>query len=681
MDGPTLDLLADARVWDETALKDPMAIPVLTKLVGAAGTPPGVRSTAIRNLARAGPAAKGAVPSLVALLGTKEPGDRRAAREALGKIDPGWRTRPDNARVILPLLPRLPDLPPRESEELLEALGELKASDADVLVQVLTAEVRPSEEKKYRNAVFGILDRLGPKKMAAALPALTRMLSDPKAHYGARLRLVTSLKNIAPDLDPNLVQAAMTTLGMDEEGIAFLRENYPKTKEYIDGLLRNKEPKNRLAGVRAVNAVGAPAKGHLSLVIACLTDKPEGIRVNKRNVFSRQFIVETLNALDKDWARDPSAVKALAALVVNMNADYGQFRRHTLQLLSDLGPAAKPLVPDLAKLLLAQDNSFDNDTLRLLDGIDSDWRKHPVTQEIVPELVRRLDKGAYMVADRALRYLGTAAVPELQKALDGASPDYRKRIVAILGTAGGAAKAAVPAVLKEVVNPKLSWEETKRMMASLSSIDPEWASPPKVKEMIPGLLAEVARQPDPAARYSIIATAIGAGAVPEALKLLGSPKAAERGIGLVALRDIGPKAKDALPAVEKALKDTDARNRQTAVEAVSRIGRGDKGLIAVLAPSLIDENSYVSDAALGAMNGLDRDWKKGPHGKAALVLVLKNLSDSDPNRRLATLGMLEHIGPAEGMVPALEEMIKREKNPRILESARFLLNQFRQTPR
>jgi HEAT repeat protein len=678
LDGDVLGILSDARMWDEAALKDPAAVPALAKLVGrTTDISGGVRNAAIRALAQAGPTAKAAVPSLMALLVFHLPDQRALAREALGKIDPDWKNRPDNGRVILPLLPRLADLPPQEADELLAALGDLKESDADALIGVLTAGVRPSDEKKYRNAVFGVLDRLGPRRVAAVLPALTRMLSDPKAHFGARLRLVASLKNIAPDLGPDLVAAVMTVLGTDEEGMPFLRENYPKTKEYIDGLLRDREPKKRLAGVRAVNAIGAPAKDHLPLVIACLPDKNEGMQVNKRPVNSRMFIVETLNALDRDWARDPVAVKALMALVANINADFGQSRRQVLQILTDLGPAAKPLVPDLAKLLLAQDNSFDEDMRKLLDRIDPDWRKHPVIQEIVPELVKRLEKGAYVVADRALRHLGPAAVPELQKVLPGADPDFRKRIVAVLGTAGGAAKEAVPAVLKEVVNPKLSWEETRRLMASLASLDPDWASQSKVKELIPGLLAEVARQPSPAARYSIIATAIGAGAVPEAIKLLGSDKAEQRGAGLVALRDIGPAARDALPAVEKTLKDRDAQVRQTAVEAVSRIGRGSKDLLVVLAPSLFDENSNVQMAALGAMGTVDRDWRKAPQFKAVVALVLKNLSNADPKRRYTTLWVLEQIGPAEGVVPALEEMVKGEKDPRTLRQAQWLLDQRR----
>jgi predicted Zn finger-like uncharacterized protein len=685
LDGPVFRILSDPRMWDEAALKDAAAIPVLTTLVSRPETPTVARKVAVRALGMAGPAAKGAVPGLLPLLGANDSANRALVREALGKIDPNWKGRPETSRAIISLLPRLPALPPKESDELLAVLGEVKASDGDALVAVLTAEVRPSDEKAYRNAVFGVLDRLGPKARAA-VPALTQALADPKANFRARLRIVGSLKKITPEIGP-LVPAVMRFFGTDDLGIDFLRDNYPVTRPYLEQILEDKDPKQRAFAVQAVNALQAEnllreedKPRLLPRVIACLQDDVVGIRAKNKVRNSWEVVVEALNALDKDWVGNEAAVKVLAAMVANGNRDHGHYRERAIKLIIEAGPVARPLVPDLAKLLLAQDGSFDDTTRKALDRIDANWRKHPVIGEIVPELVRRLDKGAYYVADRALRYLGGAAVPELEKALNGARPDLRDRIVPILLAAGPASKEAVPTLLKEVVNPKLTWEQTKRVMASLAAIDPEWASQPRAKEVIPGVLAEVARQRDPAARYAIICAAIGPVAVPEALKLLGSEKAAERGIGLIALRDIGPAAKDALPAIIKLLKDKDAKIRLGAVDAVGRIGKRDKSLLLVLAPSLIDEDSYVQLAALGGMNGMDPDWKKSPQSKEVMALVLKNLSNSDPKRRFSTLGMLEHIGPAEGVVPALEEMVKREKDVRTLRQAEWLLNQRRQVP-
>jgi HEAT repeat protein len=146
---------------------------------------------------------------------------------------------------------------------------------------------------------------------------------------------------------------------------------------------------------------------------------------------------------------------------------------------------------------------------------------------------------------------------------------------------------------------------------------------------------------------------------------------------LAALRDVGPGARDALPAVEKALKDPDAKVRQGAVEALGRIGRGNKDLAVVLAPSLIDEDNYVQLAALGALKAVDPDWKTDPGFKPGLALVLANLSNNDPKSRALTLWVLQQMGPCEGAVPALEEMVKGEKDPRNLRQAQFLLDQFR----
>jgi HEAT repeat protein len=218
------------------------------------------------------------------------------------------------------------------------------------------------------------------------------------------------------------------------------------------------------------------------------------------------------------------------------------------------------------------------------------------------------------------------------------------------------------------------------LLASIAAIDPEWASQAEVKEMIPGLLGELARVGD-AGRYAILFAAIGPAAVPEALKLLGGDKPEQRGLALVALRDLGSKARDALPAVKRALKDKNAKVRQGAVEAIGQIAKGDDDLITVLAPSLIDEDNYVQLAALGALRGVDRDWKKRPQAKAGLALVLRNLSSNDPKSRARTLWALEQIGPAEGVIPALEELVQKEKDPRNLATAQFLLNNLRRVPK
>jgi hypothetical protein len=114
---------------------------------------------------------------------------------------------------------------------------------------------------------------------------------------------------------------------------------------------------------------------------------------------------------------------------------------------------------------------------------------------------------------------------------------------------------------------------------------------------------------------------------------------------------------------------------------VGKVGKGDRNLIPVLGHSLVDDDSHVQLATLGGLKGLDPDWKKAPQFKEALAPVLQNLSNSDPKRCARSLWVLEQIGPAGGVVPALEELVKGEKDPGNLRRAQWLLDKNRRTPK
>jgi len=772
LDGPLLRILTGEGMWNEAVLKDPMAIPTLTKMVNHQGTPIELRMTAVHVLALAGPSAREAVPGLLSLLTANLPQNRALVREALGKIDPEWKNRPNTRRAIIGLFPRLAGLPAGESEELLAILGDLQESDGDHLAQVLLAK----EEQNYRDTVFGVLDRLGPKARGAA-SALASALTDSKVPLQTRLRLLESLKKITSltkiasevgALVPS-VMAYRRPLGPNGESIAFLKENFPATRDYLGKMLEDKDPdainqftaphRWRLCAVQVVYALQAAnllrdedKTLYLPKVIALLLDREEDITVDKPTwealervhphtygppgqeagarpgagtsplakdlpkgvrvpefgaapvwvVSSWELVLETLNALDRNWAQNEAVRTVLPALAATIGSGSSKERggrylpwrtkyyyQRVLQILCDAGPAARPLVPDLVKLLLTQQHiPFFEDLRKAVDRIDPDWRKLPVVQESIPELMERLAHEKENGSGQALLILlGEAAVPALEKALAleavkvANAPGYRARILDILKATGAANKEVVTAVLKQVVNPKLTWQQTAHLMASLNATDPKWASQPKAKEMIPGVLAEVAGQRGSAARYAVICGAIGPGAVPEVLKLLEGEKAEQRGLGLVALGQIGPGARETLPAITKALKDKDGKVRQAAVNAVSKVGKGDRDLIPVLGPYLVDDDPSVQSATLGAMKGLDPDWKKAPQFKEALAPVLKNFSNSDPKGRARSLWVLEQIGPADGVVPALEELVKGEKDPGNLRRAQGLLDKNRRAPK
>ena len=148
-----------------------------------------------------------------------------------------------------------------------------------------------------------------------------------------------------------------------------------------------------------------------------------------------------------------------------------------------------------------------------------------------------------------------------------------------------------------------------------------------------------------------------------------------RRVGLLGLRDIGPAAKDGIPAVVKVFKgDKDVNVRQSAVQCLAKIGAGNQALIGVLVPEL---GSNLQTEVIYSLEAVDKDWRKSPHVKPGLAEIIKQLSDKDHIRRRFAITALDHIGPAEGAIPALEKLLKVEKDTVVIRFAEVTLKSLR----
>ena len=124
----------------------------------------------------------------------------------------------------------------------------------------------------------------------------------------------------------------------------------------------------------------------------------------------------------------------------------------------------------------------------------------------------------------------------------------------------------------------------------------------------------------------------------------------------------------------KALKDKDIYVRQAATQTLGKIGVGNKELVGVLVPEL---GSNLNTDVLAALEAVDKDWRKSPHLKPGLAVILKQLSEKDPLRRRFALVALDQIGPAEGVIPAVEKMAKVEKDTVVIRFAEVTLKSLR----
>lgn len=125
---------------------------------------------------------------------------------------------------------------------------------------------------------------------------------------------------------------------------------------------------------------------------------------------------------------------------------------------------------------------------------------------------------------------------------------------------------------------------------------------------IPGLAGGLS-DPDPAARWKAVVAlaAQGAGAVPEAVRILETGDAAGREAAARVLARLGPAACAAAPALGRALKDPDALVRERAAQALGALGICAAPSAPALAAALADPDIYVQGQAALALARLGPD--------------------------------------------------------------------------
>jgi HEAT repeat protein len=178
-----------------------------------------------------------------------------------------------------------------------------------------------------------------------------------------------------------------------------------------------------------------------------------------------------------------------------------------------------------------------------------------------------------------------------------------------------------------------------------------------------------------------------------------------------ALREYGPEAKAAVPALARLAQDTDVDSRLGAVRALATTGRGDKLAIQTIVKTFRDTNRYVREAAFQALEDMgpeaqaavpaltellqgkdavvrnevdpqteeklsDEERKQdlrpsaartlgkiGPGAQAAVPALTEALSDEDYNLRRSAAYALGEIGPGvdSAAIPVLIEMLEHDK--------------------
>lgn len=247
-------------------------------------------------------------------------------------------------------------------------------------------------------------------------------------------------------------------------------------------------------------------------------------------------------------------------------------------------------------------------------------------------------------------------VASLTASLADPSAEVRARAAQALGAMGEPAKSAaagLTALLKDD-------DSTVRRQAvsALAAIQPG----PEV--MMP-LLANLLQDSDPGVQLRVLQALADAGeaAVPGLIKALDNDEVAYW--ACIVLRDIGPAAKDAVPALTEKLKDPREEIRMQAVLALGAIGEAAGSAVPQIAAALEDE--HVAPAAtfvLGQLGTIPAD---------AELVIRANTKSERPGLRTVSYWALARVHPDDMELrrEAVAELFARlkDENPQVRQVA------------
>jgi len=242
-----------------------------------------------------------------------------------------------------------------------------------------------------------------------------------------------------------------------------------------------------------------------------------------------------------------------------------------------------------------------------------------------PEVSARLDK-IYSLSTSGKP--GDETVDALIVHLDDSSPMVRAHAARALGLLGESAKAAVSQLTKLVQDPD---EKVRRQaIEALVAIQPGTLAP---------LTVELMKDPDPGVRMRILhaATDAGASAVPSMIEAL-QDKESEYWACLV-LREIGPKAASAVPALTRKLQHDDEQVQRAALLALAAIGEGAKPAVPQIVKLLDDESLRTAATfALGSIDDIPPD---------AEATIKSHAESDDPFHATVSLWALARLHPED----------------------------------
>jgi HEAT repeat protein len=551
-----------------------------------------VRFYVVWGLAFVGADAKIATPTVVKALSDPSAQVRRKAAYALGKIDA------DPDTVVGAMVGALGDNDADVRDAVAASLPALSKVAVPVLTKALTGD-----KKELRPLAIKILGQIGPASYPA-IPDLKAILIENKTSSEAAAEALagigaSSVKALTEAADNE--SQAVRTLAVR----ALHKIGAPAVPIFVD-LLGSKhlDVKREVAGL-----LGTMQVSDKSVVIAL------GYATKEKDFFVR---VKALQSIQQMGSAAKLAEPYVAALLTDIDH---QMRLNAFHTLQAIGADARPM---LQKALTHKESSVRIMTASLMAELN--FEVDSATPVLV-EGLKHKDDALKMQAAYALSIRGLQQKEVLPIFIDGLKHEtasVRRQAAGAIARYGRAASNAAPALIA-VLDDKDD-AVVGAAMATLNIVGGE----PKV--LFPAMVKVLRR--DDTRLHGMAAQVIfqvGPDAVDDIVDLLKKEKAA--GLRLACLQTlamVGPRAKDAVGELTKALDDPSARARMTAARALGNIGPDAKSAKEALEKSEKDEDVHVRQIAKAALLQINAD----PNRKGFEVQGV--VTPGDPTDRVRT---------------------------------------------
>lgn len=443
------------------------------------------RRAAALALGQRGEAAREAIPLLLPVLADTAPEVRKAAREALERIDPEWSKNPLAAEAV----PALLDVLGNRSYEVVQAasavlqqighaavpaLISLLADDAKEMRQVAAAQTLgrigcgereviaelsralKSEKSLVRRTAAEALGQLGPAAELAVF-ALAPLLGDwnvsvrqAAAKCLGQVGLsaaptVPHLCRLLAEEDESTREVAMDSLAkIGLIAVPLLMEMLERrnVKELEEWMRLQSETGDWLTRVDTAASSWNPERALRNL---SWQFQQSLVELEQRTRRLHQNVATTLGRIG------PGAAPAVTILVRALDDEDSGLRLAAIRALGRIGPAALPAVPGLVGKLADGRESHRKAAIEALPKIKTSWATSSEARRALSGLVEAMksrgsDSG--QAALDALVSMGGSAVPALAEGLRSSDRVIRESSAEALGKIGKAAKDAVPALRK-----------------------------------------------------------------------------------------------------------------------------------------------------------------------------------------------------------------------------------------